>query len=89
MALNRARTTDTTALDKALAQAKKHVEFVSSLYLEQLEGNRYFLHEHPLHATSWSLPCMERACAVPSVQMLHGDQCQFRAEVLSGSPRGS
>ena len=59
-----------------------------SLYLEQLEGNIYFLHEHPLHATSWSLTCMERLCAIPSVQGMHGDQCQFAAEVFSGPAAG-
>ena len=75
MAVNRARTDDTAALDKALARAKKHIELVCSLYFEQLEGNRYFLHEHPLHPTSWSLPCMERLRDVPSVQRVHGDQC--------------
>ena len=59
-----------------------------SLYLEQLDGNRYFLHEHPRHATSWSLPCMERLLAVPSVQLVYGDQCQFGAEVIFGRATG-
>ena len=74
-------------MDKALARAKKHVEFVCSPCLEQLEGNKYFLQEHPLYATSWSLPCMERLCAIPSVQRLHGDQCQFGAEVRFAPPQ--
>ena len=52
MVLNRARARCVEAIDKALARAKKHLEFVASLYEEQLEGGRYFLHEHPLYASS-------------------------------------
>ena len=38
MNLNRARSADTTTMDKALADAKRHVEFVISLYREQIDA---------------------------------------------------
>ena len=30
-----------------------HLEFCRKLYMKQLRGGRYFLHEHPLTAASW------------------------------------
>ena len=88
MNLNRARTADTTTMDKALADAKRHVEFVISLYREQIDAGRYFLHEHPLCASSWNMPAMQALWDMPNVQRIHGDQCQFGAEVRSGRLTG-
>ena len=46
-ALNEARTSDVEALRKAKRKAIAHIEFMVSLYDEQYEAGRYFLHEHP------------------------------------------
>ena len=88
MVLNRARARCVEAIDRALARAKKHLEFVASLYEEQLEGGRYFLHEHPLYASSWKVPAIEAVWDRPGVQRVHGDQCQFGAEVRTGPATG-
>ena len=88
MFLNRARARNIEDINKALNRAKKHLEFVASLYEEQLEGNRYFLHEHPLHASSWTVPAIEAIWKRPGVQRVHGDQCQFGAEVRDGPATG-
>ena len=88
MALNRDRARCVEAIDRALARAKQHLEFVASLYEEQLEGGRYFLHEHPLYASSWEVPAIEAVWDRPGVQRVHGDQCQFGAEVRSGPATG-
>ena len=40
MVPNRARARCVEAIDKALARAKKHLEFVASLYEAQLEGGK-------------------------------------------------
>ena len=39
-------------MHKAYVQACVHMEFVMQLYHKQVLGGRYFLHEHPRHASS-------------------------------------
>ena len=43
-----------------LHRARRHLEFMVKLYRRQAECGRYFLHEHPAHASSWKEPCMVR-----------------------------
>ena len=74
-ALNRARSRDVEAIDRALMKAKVHINFVISLYREQMDGGRYFMHEHPLQASSWAMPAMQALWEIPEVQRAHGDQC--------------
>ena len=87
--LNASRTRDPAAMERARQGAILHLNFVAELYAEQLEGGRYFLHEHPLHASSWEIPSIARIMAMPNVQRVHGDQCQFGAEIQSGPDQGS
>jgi hypothetical protein len=63
-----------------------HMEFVTELYREQVLGGRYFLHEHPLCATSWALDCVRETMAMPGVDSEWGDQCQYGQEAGTGSP---
>ena len=69
--------------------ARVHITFVVQLYRDQVEGGRYFLHEHPVGASSWSLPEIEALLQVEGVQRVHGDQCQYGAEAIRGSSKGS
>ena len=39
---------------KIMAQARTHLHFCVDLYRQQIHNGRYFLHEHPDGATSWS-----------------------------------
>ena len=57
--LNDARSINVEARQQAYAKACQHIKFVASLYREQLDGSRYFLHEHPQFASSWQQPCMK------------------------------
>ena len=82
--LNEARSTDVAALRRARIAAIVHLEFVASLYEEQVGGGRFFLHERPLHATSWTVPSIAALVRLPQVQLAEGDQCQFGAEVRTG-----
>ena len=50
--LNAAKSKDPEAMRRAKTAAILHLDFVCSLYQEQLDGGRYFLHEHPQYATS-------------------------------------
>ena len=51
-ALNALKTKDPEKMRRAMARAAKHIDFVVSVYREQLENGRYFVHEHPACATS-------------------------------------
>ena len=82
--LNMARTKDPEAMRRAKIGSIVHLDFVASLYEDQAEGSRYFLHEHPLNATPWEVPSIARILGRGDVQRAHGDQCQFGAEVRHG-----
>ena len=75
-------------VDRELVKARLHLDFVTSLYREQVEGGRFFIHEHPLHADSWSEECISEILDIPGVGIAHGDQCQYGAEVQFGKERG-
>ncbi len=88
-AFNEAKCENPEAMERAKVAAQVHVDFVVSLYVEQLQGHRYFLHEHPRWASSWNSPFMEELMKVEGVHLVHGDQCQYGAEVQSGLSQGS
>ena len=44
-------------LQKEITGAVKHMEFMVSLYREQMTHGRYFLHGHPRQADSWKRKC--------------------------------
>ncbi len=64
-------------LRQSLAEATRHMEFVSELYSMQEEGGRYFLHENPASATSWSLGCIQRVMGLGKTVAVTGDQCEY------------
>ena len=57
--LNEARCDDAARMRRLRVEAQVHIDFVASLYLEQLQDDLYFLHEHPRWASSWKLPSIE------------------------------
>ena len=81
---NRQKYIDPQAKQRAYVQACLHMEFVCSLYREQIENGAYFLHEHPHWATSWELDCVKLLRDVPGVTRVRGDQCQFGAVAPHG-----
>ena len=50
--LNRARMGE-SEYGKMVEHGKRHLEFCTRLYREQMKNGLYFLHEHPDKATSW------------------------------------
>ena len=64
------------------------MRFVAELYHDQLEGNGYFLHEHPRYDTSWNLDCVAALQKIPGVDAVRGDQCQYGAVAAAGPDRG-
>ncbi len=87
-ALNAAKSPDKQAVEDARRAAVAHIEFVVELYEMQLDAGRYFLHEHPLWATSWQLAKVEGLMQRTGVVRVRTDQCQLGAEVKSGQHKG-
>ena len=87
--LNAQRTNDPEKLHRQKVAAKLHLDFVASLYVEQIQAGGYFLHEHPRFATSWQLPVMEELLKIRGVERVNADQCQFGAEIQRGPKTGS
>ena len=54
-----------------------HLNCVCSLYEEQVQGGRFFIHEHPARATSWEEPAVKRVMKLPEVRVSRVDACQY------------
>ncbi|MBV61870.1 MAG: hypothetical protein CMH65_11270 [Nevskiales bacterium] len=86
-ALNASRPdVDLAALRRRRAEADVHMAFVCELYRDQVMGGRYFLHENPAHAHSWSLECIQEILALPGVERVESDQCQYGQTSIHGDP---
>ena len=57
--------------------AEAHVNFVCELYKQQIQENRWFLHEHPVGATSWRLKSVQNIMKMAGVQCAIADQCRY------------
>ena len=68
---------DPVRVAKMLKEARRHLHFVISLYRLQLAGNRHFLHQHPVGATSWKDPHVEKIWGHPRVGTTVADQCTY------------
>ena len=60
-----------------LSRARMHLNFVCSLYEEQVKAGRFFLHEHPAGASSWNVPGMQRLMSHHDVHYAKMDQCMY------------
>ena len=69
-------------------KARLHLEFAASIYREQVEGGRFFLHEQPKSAGSWSETCIKELMELPGVSRVDADQCQYGQEVRYGQYKG-
>ena len=88
-ALNRAKHGhDKTRIRREMTKALVHVNFVVELYRDQIARGCYFLHEHPLHATSWQHDPVKELLARDDVQLGEADQCQYGAEAVHGKDIG-
>ena len=70
-----------------IAEGRKHLSFVTSLYRKQLQIGRHFLYEHPVSATSWKEPQIMALAKDPRVHCVVADQCQYGLTTpAEGSP---
>ena len=59
----------------------RHLDFVAKVYQWQWERGGLFLHGHPWHADSWSVPAVKQIVALEGVVCAYGDQCPFGQKV--------
>ena len=85
----KAQKRDPAKVKSELARARKHLEFVVSLYHEQVSAGRYFLHEQPRTASSWQEDAVQDLANIPGVETITADQCQLGAEVPDGDQAGA
>ena len=87
MCMNRERMGE-EKFQEMLKRAITHLKFCCELYELQVKAGRYFLHEHPVQATSWRLPCIQRVLALPGVHTCIGDMCRFGMWLADGEGPG-
>ena len=64
-------------MQRRYENAVEHMKFVAKLYKLQLDGGRYFLHEHPQGASSWDLQCMRDITGMERVLKVTAHMCAF------------
>ena len=77
--LNQHRADPAQAAQK-LKQAKEHLDFCCELYEEQAARKKFFVHEHPDGARSWSEESVKRVESLPFVVRVRGDMCRHGME---------
>ena len=87
-ALNAHRSKDPAKMQRERVRARLHLDFVMNLYREQVEAGRFFLHEHPAHASSWGEDVTRAILDLPGVGRVDADQCQYGSEVTFGKYQG-
>ncbi len=79
---------DVRTIEEEKRTADIHLKFMVQIYQEQIDGERFFLHEHPEGAGSWNEDCVESILRSPGVSRVRADQCQYAQEVQYGTYRG-
>ena len=77
---------DPVVTKREYVKAMVHLQFVCELYRVQMDSGRYFLHEHPVGASSWKEACIDDLLSDPRVERVTGDQCQYGQQAYDGSP---
>ena len=65
-----------------------HLEFCMSLYVLQIAGSRFFIHEHPSRATSWEEKEVLKVAAMEGVGIAEVDMCCYGMRVETGPVQG-
>ena len=67
-----------TQIDRVQDQERQHMRACTEAYKTQLIMGRHFLHEHPLHASSWCMPEMREFMNDGRVHLVLGPMCHWR-----------
>ena len=60
-----------------VAEGRLHLNFMIEIDKAQLEGGRFFLHEHPSTAASWNEDSMARLVSDPRIYSITSHQCEY------------
>ena len=63
--------------ERMLQRARVHLHFCMKLYELQRQAGRYFAHEHPASATSWTDPEVKKLMKKPDVETTIMHMCQY------------
>ena len=66
---------------------RRHLQFVAQVYRAQAVQGRWFLHEHPATASSWSLKEITDVLDLKDVEVAQGDQCMYGLKTWGKSGR--
>ena len=79
---------DPNRVKKLVKDARRHLKLACRLYRRQIDAGKFFLHEHPLTASSWQLPEVKKILQAPGVGTTTAHQCMFSLTTLddSGQP---
>ena len=73
-------------LESAKKRALVHLQFCAAMYREQMRGGRYFLHEHPDSASSWTdEQCIKNMHEIKGVATVVTDQYKFGQQSREGN----
>ena len=72
-----------TQTDRVQDQERQYMRTCIEAYRRQLIMGRHFLHEHPMHASSWCMPEMREFMNDGRVHLVQGPMCHWRLESLS------
>ena len=79
---------DAAKVQEKLEEGRLHLQFVTSLYREQLKRGKFFLHEQPATAMSWKEECIEKLMDDwPDLHLVTADQCSYG--LVTPSSQGS
>ena len=65
-------------MEKAQDEERQNTQSCIKAYKRQLSMGRHFLHEHPVHASSWCTPEMEELLSDGRIHLVQGPMCHWR-----------
>ena len=65
-------------IEKGQDQERQYTQACIKAYKRQLIMGRHFLHEHPVHASSWCMPEMRELLNDGTVHLVQGPMCHWR-----------
>ena len=85
-ALNKTRS-NPQEQQRKLIEGKVLLNFALDVYRWQVRRGRYFVHEHPATATSWTLPEVQKLLSHPTVECITSDMCMFGMRAVDAQGR--
>ena len=68
---------DPIKFEKEKKAGGQHLQFCMKLHNKQIDGGRYFLHEHPFTATIWKEKSVTDTMKREGVVNVRSDMCKF------------